>query len=93
MDKYSKYVENNLRQANLLSHMIVPLGKLGKRKAKDRRVLLGKSAKKPIADAGASGESPDKTKSPLAKDQDKGPEEESPGNSDQQLQDHNTNNE
>lgn len=26
--------------------MIVPLGKLGKRKAADRRVLLGKGAKK-----------------------------------------------
>lgn len=46
MDKYSKYVENNLKQANLLSNMIPPLGKLGKRKAANRKIILGKDKNK-----------------------------------------------
>lgn len=78
MEKYSKYVENNLRQANLLSHQIVPLGKLGKRKAADRRVLLGVKAKKAKDEkALADGNEPVD-----AKDQDKGPEDEAPADAD-----------
>ena len=46
MEKYSKYVENNLKQANLLSNQIPTLGKLGKKKAANRKNLLGKSAAK-----------------------------------------------
>lgn len=43
MDKYSKYVENNLKQSSMLSHMIPPLGKLGKRKAQNRKNHFAKS--------------------------------------------------
>lgn len=55
-----------------MSHQIVPLGKLGKRKAADRRVLLGKGAKK-AAEAPA-----DSAKPANPKDQDKDPELEKP---------------